>query len=74
MIRREFLRRIAAAPLLAAAAKCEAFANATGASAASKGINFRDVTAQAGLHFIHSSGERRSLLPEDMGSGLAWGD
>ena len=26
------------------------------------------------LHFPHFSGVRKSLLPEDMGSGLAWGD
>ncbi|MDX1389987.1 MAG: VCBS repeat-containing protein, partial [Acidobacteriota bacterium] len=36
---------------------------------------FTDVTADAGLAgFVHFVGERTSQLPEDMGSGLAWGD
>jgi enediyne biosynthesis protein E4 len=76
VIRREFLRRLATAPLLAAAARCDVMARMAGAPspATSSGIHFRDVTTQSGLHFVHSSGPRNSLLPEDMGSGLAWGD
>ena len=75
MIRREFLRWLAMAPLAGAASRCEALASKSGAPrATSSGIHFRDVTAQSGLHFTHSSGPRNSLLPEDMGSGLAWGD
>ncbi len=36
---------------------------------------FTDVTAEAGLGGFHSfEGDRSSQLPEDMGSGLAWGD
>ena len=36
---------------------------------------FADVTAEAGLTgFVSFIGERTSQLPEDMGSGLAWGD
>lgn len=36
---------------------------------------FRDVTAQAGLEgFRTFAGPRSSQLPEDMGSGAAWGD
>ncbi|HSB13162.1 MAG TPA: CRTAC1 family protein, partial [Bryobacteraceae bacterium] len=36
---------------------------------------FADVTAEAGLaSFVAFSGTRTSQLPEDMGSGLAWGD
>jgi Flp pilus assembly protein TadD len=36
---------------------------------------FSDVTASAGLDAFQSfAGERSSQLPEDMGSGLAWGD
>ncbi len=35
---------------------------------------FRDVTSQAGLDFQHFTGPRSSQLPEDMGSGAAWGD
>ncbi len=42
---------------------------ASPAPATPPGICFRDVTAQAGLHFVHSGGVRSSLLPEDMGSG-----
>ena len=41
---------------------------------AADGQRFRDVTAAAQLHFTHSWGPRSGLLPEDMGSGLAWGD
>ncbi len=37
-------------------------------------IQFTDVTAQAGINFIQFSGTRTSQLPEDMGSGVAWGD
>ncbi len=37
-------------------------------------ITFTDVTLQAGIDFVHSSGERTHQLPEDMGSGAAWGD
>lgn len=76
MIRREFLRWLATAPLAGVAARFEALTSTTGSPmpATSAGIRFRDVTAQAGLHFVHSGGPRNSLLPEDMGSGLAWGD
>jgi tetratricopeptide (TPR) repeat protein len=36
---------------------------------------FTDVTAEAGLAAFHQfDGARTSQLPEDMGSGLAWGD
>ncbi len=35
---------------------------------------FNDVTRQAGLIFRSFSGPRSSQLPEDMGSGAAWGD
>ncbi len=37
-------------------------------------IRFTDVTRQAGIDFVHSSGSRTHQLPEDMGSGVAWGD
>jgi len=36
---------------------------------------FTDVTEAAGLaEFVHFAGARTSQLPEDMGSGAAWGD
>jgi hypothetical protein len=35
---------------------------------------FEDVTAEAGIAFRHFGGERSTQLPEDMGSGAAWGD
>ncbi len=35
---------------------------------------FTDVTRAAGVNFRHFSGVRTSQLPEDMGSGAAWGD
>ncbi len=37
-------------------------------------LRFSDVTRQAGLDFRHFIGPRSSQLPEDMGSGAAWGD
>jgi len=38
------------------------------------GIAYVDVTEAAGLRFQHFHGKRSSQLPEDMGSGAAWGD
>lgn len=35
---------------------------------------FEEVTGKAGIDFTHFPARRQSLLPEDMGSGLAWGD
>ncbi len=37
-------------------------------------VVFTDATAAAGIAFRHFSGKRASWLPEDMGSGAAWGD
>ncbi len=37
-------------------------------------VTFTDVTASAGIAFRHFEGRRSSQLPEDMGSGAAWGD
>lgn len=37
-------------------------------------VTFTDVTAGAGIDFRHFAGTRSSQLPEDMGSGAAWGD
>ncbi len=37
-------------------------------------FTFADVTKTTGIDFTHFPATRRSLLPEDMGSGLAWGD
>jgi enediyne biosynthesis protein E4 len=37
-------------------------------------IPFTNVTEQAGIDFVHFPGRRSTQLPEDMGSGVAWGD
>ncbi|MBT5381925.1 MAG: CRTAC1 family protein [Phycisphaerae bacterium] len=37
-------------------------------------IALRDVTHDAGIVFQHFPDTRRSVLPEDMGPGVAWGD
>jgi enediyne biosynthesis protein E4 len=37
-------------------------------------FRFEDVTDDAGIRFRHFPAQRANLLPEDMGSGLAWGD
>lgn len=42
---------------------------------ADESIRFVDVTREAGVDFVHFAGGRRSAqLPEDVGSGVAWGD
>jgi tetratricopeptide (TPR) repeat protein len=37
-------------------------------------VRFTDAAAETGLVFRHFDGTRSTQLPEDMGSGLAWGD
>lgn len=37
-------------------------------------VVFEDVAEAVGLDFTHFHGRRSTQLPEDMGSGLAWGD
>ena len=37
-------------------------------------VTFTDATREAGIAFRHFNGKRHSWLPEDMGSGAAWGD
>ena len=37
-------------------------------------VTAADVSAEAGVRFLHFPGTRSNRLPEDMGSGLAWGD
>ncbi|HSR51364.1 MAG TPA: CRTAC1 family protein [Acidobacteriota bacterium] len=37
-------------------------------------IRFKDVSSEAGIDFRHFHGDRSVQLPEDMGSGAAWGD
>jgi len=37
-------------------------------------VKFTDVTQEAGIRFEHFHGVRSTQLPEDMGSGAAWGD
>ena len=37
-------------------------------------VTLTDVSEEAGIQFRHFSGSRSSQLPEDMGSGAAWGD
>jgi hypothetical protein len=37
-------------------------------------VTFANVTQEAGIAFQHFTGHRSSQLPEDMGSGAAWGD
>jgi hypothetical protein len=50
-------------------------AGARGGSAARPGgVTFTDVALAAGLRFQHFTGTRSTQLPEDMGSGAAWGD
>ncbi|MBI3910322.1 MAG: CRTAC1 family protein [Armatimonadetes bacterium] len=37
-------------------------------------VSFAEVSAEAGINFTHFYRERSTQLPEDMGSGAAWGD
>jgi hypothetical protein len=39
-----------------------------------KQFSFTEIAKQAGIDFKHFPAQRQSLLPEDMGSGVAWGD
>jgi len=49
--------------------------NRKDASAGAWGVRFKDVAARTGLDFAHFTGGARSTqLPEDMGSGCAFGD
>lgn len=76
MKRRECLRWLAAAPLVAAIG-CRGNEKQplnAGVRPGPAVPSFQDVTSRSGLHFVHSVGPRHRLLPEDMGSGLAWGD
>ena len=76
MKRREFLTSLCMTPLAGLAGHSQAQLQKAGSARAGSQdtVRFHDVSAQAGLHFIHSGGSRNHLLPEDMGSGLAWGD
>ncbi|MBI4421528.1 MAG: VCBS repeat-containing protein [Gemmatimonadetes bacterium] len=37
-------------------------------------VTFVDVSREAGIQFQHFQGQRTSQIPEDLGSGAAWGD
>ncbi len=37
-------------------------------------VRFLDVAAASGIDFFHGRGVRSRILPEDTGSGVAWGD
>jgi hypothetical protein len=39
-----------------------------------EGVSFVDAASEAGIDFRHFSKKRTTQLPEDMGSGAAWGD
>jgi len=59
----------------AQAAAAQVPATLTRGSTASPGpVHFSDVAESVGLRFTHFNGRRSTQLPEDMGSGLAWGD
>ncbi|MGC2528200.1 MAG: CRTAC1 family protein [Candidatus Acidiferrum sp.] len=71
------------AAALAAIAIALFFASFTGAgapapaasAAVSSGITFRDVTQQAGIHFVHNNGAfGKKWLPETLGPGVAFID
>ena len=72
MTRRDWLRLAALAPAGYAAA-CHRAASPHSAPAPA-GPHFVERADAAGLRFTHSIGPRTHALPEDMGSGLAWGD
>ncbi|MBV8202585.1 MAG: hypothetical protein JOZ15_18365, partial [Acidobacteria bacterium] len=50
-------------------------AAAAGIPPASGGVRFTDVTAKAGIHFVHNSGRAgKKYLPETLGPGCAFFD
>src|SRR5215469_5354362 len=49
--------------------------NSTGGPPEASSIQFRDVTQQAGIHFVHNNGAfGKKYLPETMGPGVAFID
>ena len=74
MNRRHFLQSGAAALAASANPGWLRAAEAAAKGRARSPIHFSDVTDKAGIHFRHFPGVRSSQLPEDMGSGAAWGD
>jgi enediyne biosynthesis protein E4 len=61
--------------LLFCAAPLLAQAQSTKPSAAAPTITFRDITQQAGIHFVHNNGAfGKKYLPETMGPGVAFID
>jgi len=64
----------AAARASTLAAPAEAAPSGASPTAGSPGVAFADVAESVGLRFTHFNGKRSTQLPEDMGSGLAWGD
>jgi enediyne biosynthesis protein E4 len=66
--------RPAADPTRAAAAARTAAPDGASRAASPAAVTFHEAAESVGLRFTHFSGRRSSQLPEDMGSGLAWGD
>jgi len=67
--------RPAAAILLGALALLLANLPRVSAAPASTTIQFRDITQQAGIHFVHNNGAfGKKYLPETMGPGVAFID
>ena len=74
MNRRSFLRGMAGLASVAQIPLLRAL-SAVGASAASPGFRFVDVTSSAGIHFQHNNGGfGGKFLPETLGSGCAFLD
>ena len=46
----------------------------SGRNHATETIHFVEVQEDVGIHFTHFNSRRDSLLPEDVGSGVGWGD
>ncbi len=75
MRKRSHEKRPAAAILLGAFALLLAKLPGIGAAPASTTIQFRDITQQAGIHFVHNNGAfGKKYLPETMGPGVAFID
>jgi hypothetical protein len=68
------LDRAPAAPVPAAATPAPTAVPPAAGGTRPGEVVFEEVAEAVGLRFTHFHGRRSSQLPEDMGSGLAWGD
>jgi len=69
------MKKLAAAVLLTAFAPLVSAQSSQSSKSPASGITFRDITQQAGIHFVHNNAAfGKKYLPETMGPGVAFID